>query len=209
MRYSLLSEHREILFREGCVEFEELCMPEEVAALRLAIDHATVGATSAMARFDHGFDLWRKEEVVSRIVHRRRLAEVAADLFQSYPLRLAFDQLLLPGLFLDQPPLTLEQISPIGQVVGGLILMIDEPVEEGSLGYPTAVGRGSFVRATTPISLTAPGRALLIVYCESRAQYLYNLGAPQLHRLKRLGYVFGDRLREDLHPTLVRKAPVA
>lgn len=194
MRYTLLPEHREVFHREGLVQFVDLFTKEEIVALQEAIDRRC-GEGPAVERVERGFDLWREEELVARLVRRRSLAETAADLFKTVPLRLAFDQLLLPGVFADQAPQTLEQITPIGGVVGAVLI----PLEGESIGYAT------YLRATTPICWNRREATLLVAYCESRAQYLYNPGAPQAHRLKKMGYVFGDRLREESHPTLVRK----
>jgi len=199
MRYILKPDHREQLYREGRVEFEELLSGEELASLNALI----ASDLDPLDRVEAGFDLWRQQGDIARLVKRRPIAEIASDLFGTRPIRLAFDQLLLPGPFSGHAPVSIEQISPVGGVVGGLILLLEEPRAEVA-GYPSRAGNGTFVRATHPISLTAPAPALLIVYCGKRPQYLYNAGAPQAHRLKKLGYVFGDLLKEESHPTLFR-----
>jgi hypothetical protein len=47
-------------------------------------------------------------------------------------------------------------------------------------------------------------RYLLIVFANRRAQYVLNANDPHAHALKHKGYVFGDRLREELHPIVIR-----
>jgi len=45
---------------------------------------------------------------------------------------------------------------------------------------------------------------LLFVYAEEGVAYMLNPLDPHTHYLKRLGYVFGDRLKETTHPHIVR-----
>jgi len=45
---------------------------------------------------------------------------------------------------------------------------------------------------------------LLFLYAEKEALYTFNPLDPHTHALKRMGYVFGDRLKETTHPHLVR-----
>lgn len=187
MYYSLLPDHFDHLRKEGYVEFEDLLSPEECSAIRI----------SGRGRFD----LWRTHAEVGRIIRRRRLAECAADLFQADLIRLAFDQLLLPG---DAGVLTLRELSPIQGVVGGLLIALTEPTEKRPL-YPSRLGNGLFFGPEMPISLDAPGEVLLIAYASDPALYVYNTKSPHLHELKRYGYVFGDRLRTDRHPVLLRR----
>jgi hypothetical protein len=187
MHFSLVPEHFDHLRKEGYVEFEELLSPEECAAIRI----------SSRGRFD----IWRSHPEVGRIIRRRRLAECAADLFQADLIQLGFDQLLLPG---GTGVVTLGELSPIQGIVGGLLIALTEPMEQRPL-YPSHLGNGLFFGPEMPLSLDAPGEALLIAYASEPALYVYNTKSPHLHELKRYGYVFGDRLRADRHPVLVRR----
>jgi hypothetical protein len=45
---------------------------------------------------------------------------------------------------------------------------------------------------------------LLFLYAEEDALYTLNPLDPHTHALKRMGYVFGDRLKETTHPHLIR-----
>lgn len=175
--------------------------------------------------FDIGHDLWRGLPVLKKVILSRSLAGIASELIEQKPLRFGYDSLFpavtkTPGrnsyeTFLQTTP-TLQEISCIQGVLCGAMLCLSEKDEsEASQNpeieeYPTTIfsrtpGNAVFFAPDWPLPLHEifqnPGHTyLLIVYVKEKAVYLAERGDPHLHHFKKLGYSFGDRLKEPLHP---------
>ena len=74
-----------------------------------------------------------------------------------------------------------------------------KPVHLGLALYPS--GNGVFFRATEPVQFVT-GDVTLIAFVGKTAQYIENRNDPQLYDLKKLGYGYGDHLKNDTHPIL-------
>lgn len=95
----------------------------------------------------------------------------------------------------------------------GLMLCLSdsEQPQDGSYEgvFSHRAGCGTFIAPERAIDFpTLMQRAgqqfLLIVYTEKTALYTMREEDPHVHELKRLGYVFGDRLNDSLHPIIYR-----
>ena len=120
------------------------------------------------------------------VARNRRLAEVAAELTGVRPLRLGWTKVVTAG------ELNLKEMGSVQGIAAGVIIK------------PT--GSAIFFSAEHTFSLAEEGENgyLLIAYAGPGAVYVFNERDPDTHALKREGYVFGDRLREETHPTLTR-----
>jgi hypothetical protein len=70
-------------------------------------------------------------------------------------------------------------------------------------------GNGVFFQPTHPIQFSSlfekrGGSYLLLVYTQQTSVYLLQQKDPQGYFLKNLGYGYGDRLIDKLHPILIR-----
>lgn len=172
--------------------------------------------------FDIGHDLWRGLPVLKKIILGRGLAGIAGELVEQKPLRFGYDSLYpavtkTPGrnayeTFLQTTP-TLQEMSCIQGVVCGAMVCLSGSGEAEVMGdeeAPTTLfsrtpGNAVFFAPDWPLPLHEmfqnPGYTyLLIVYVKEKAVYLAEQGDPHLHNFKKLGYSFGDRLKEPLHP---------
>jgi hypothetical protein len=195
MRFSLLADHKEFFRQNSYVEFDEVISVDEADAL------------DAIAKgHPEGRDLWRSEPLVAKVAKRRRLALIGAELMDTYPLRLAFTDLIEPVL--EDEPLSVTKRNSIQGLSCALIIRLSED-GEGSEVFPQKKGGGIFVHAKAPISLACekclPSSYLLVAYCSKHPVYILNERDPHTHDLKALGYGFGDRLRDETHPTLVKR----
>ena len=184
--------------------------------------------------FMAGHDTWRDDDRIKKVVLRPRLAEIAASLMKKRQLRIAYDQVfgtpnspLDPEKLKSMPPLfhkhtSLGQTSSFQSVVCGLMLHLSSssiPTQQSNLSIeedltsliplPRKAGSGIFFTPDIPLSLeylfeTPNQHQLLIVYCEDKSLYRHEKSDPHTHALKKLGYVFGDRLKNTTHPVVYR-----
>lgn len=225
MKYTIATEHRNHFETHRNIEFEGLLSIEKLQQLNQAIESVTTTPISPhRARWDkngnpedlfaHGRDLWRKSPVVKRYVTGSAWAHIAAELLGKRPVRIGYDQLLpthcttLPSS-LEEENLNLETISSLQGVTCGMILCL-KASSSTLTGFPTIPGSALYFYPDFPIDFTAlkeashGGLFLLVVYTGKTAIYLKRKEDPHVNALKSIGYCFGDRLKDDLHPILVR-----
>lgn len=75
--------------------------------------------------------------------------------------------------------------------------------------FPNVAGNGVIFDPQTTIDFRSilqkePHRYLLITYTQATSLYFLQETDPLTHEMKRLGYVFGDRLSDKLHPIVYR-----
>jgi hypothetical protein len=108
---------------------------------------------------------------------------------------------------------SLRNVCCLQGVCCGLMLCLSGSVSSKDEAYEgvfsDVAGNGVFIapeRAIDfPTLLQRPEQQfLLIVYTEKTALYTMQKDDPHVHELKRLGYVFGDRLNDRLHPIIYR-----
>lgn len=212
MKFSISLDQRNFLNKNGYVPFYQLLSDAEIQLLKLGINSGL--------KQDHksGRDLWRVDESVKKIVFSKRLVDVVFQLTQKKPLRLAFDQYIpeksaalldrneqvpLFNYFGDEP--AFQDKSSINSLVGLLLLVLNGDEESSSIGK----GGGYFILPQAILSkedlpFSPNQQFLLIGYADMHSQYLYQPLDPHGHFLKQLGYVFGDKLNDRLHPVLLR-----
>ena len=196
MPFATAKEHRDFFRDHQRIEFENLLTDSQC----LQIQKAT------RAR-DAGRDLWRDNAAIKKIVCNRDFAQIASELMGVRELRIGYDQMvdLLP-----KESASLVDISCIQGVVCGLIICIQKPSdeeEEFSEFFPQHVGTGIFFSAETPIPFedlaeAHQGSYFMIAYAAKDAVYIHQDRDPSLHKWKSLGYAFGDRLQDLLHPII-------
>ena len=188
MHFAIAPEHLNFFQRHHYIEFENLLTQEEVETLLHALNTA----------LPHQYDTWRGNPIIQKFVLRKQFAEIASNLTKISPLRIAFDRILISDKnFFENP---LQEMSCIRGLVCGCIL---------NLALPN-MGSALFFKPHSPPPLddltltTLPPPQLMIVYSKDKSLYTYQKNDPHTHTLKKLGYVFGDRLKDTTHPTLYR-----
>ncbi|GAB4190724.1 MAG: hypothetical protein Tsb0015_12170 [Simkaniaceae bacterium] len=187
--------------------------------------------SSAREVFLEGHNLFTDNKLVRKYVLRRNFAEIASSLLGIRPLRIAFDQFIYTreneSLFHEKEiskvlpnEISLHQMSSVEPVVCGCILNLAKqcstaPAETFSIAQdmemlipiPSCPGHGIFFQVDAPISFESlyavPNQnLLLIVYGKDKMLYTKNDRDPHVHQLKKLGYVFGDKLKNETHPII-------
>ena len=205
---------------------------KEVLASRLNTQPEKLGHQKLKTLYLNGFDTWRESDLVKKVVLRPLFAEVASNLVKKKPLRIGFDQAFCTpsreeDLEASMPPLfkhetTISQTSCLQGISCGLILHLSAPAVPAHLSelsiendikalipIPRKAGSGIFFSPDMPLSLehlmVMPGALqLLIVYTEDKTLYRLNHDDPQTHLYKKMGYVFGDKLKNTTHPLVYR-----
>jgi hypothetical protein len=211
MKFSISSEQRDYFTKHRFIPFSHLLNEGELSDLNQAIDAVLESAPKGFALRD----LWRSNPQIKKIVCSKRLLQLAFELIQKKPLRLAFDQLIMEARKSSNEVQILEQgsfqdISCINNLQGLFILCIrDNESKENAELFEFHAGDGVFITpdAPFPFDTLTPSphkRYLIIAYGSNYSQYLFEERDPYCHFLKNLGYVFGDKLNDRLHPLLLR-----
>lgn len=203
---------------------------DQVLAERLNVSPERLRLLTSEQFFLQGRDVWRSHPTLQKLVTRSLFAEIASELIEKKPLRLGYDQFFpsrhaspysaktsqVYSHFLEQNT-SLEDVSCLKGVIGGLILAlggkqevpVEENLQEGINVFPRQPGSVIFFKPDIPIpwkNLYAhAGQSFyLIVYTQAYAYYQLQPQDPHTHALKRLGYVFNDKLNDKLHPIVYR-----
>ncbi len=221
MRFALTSEHRDFFQRNGFIEFEGIFSEEQLTHLQQLSEQVIqtrlstprIEKTPTPTLYREGYDLSRESLNLQRTLYKRPLCEIASELFQTKPLQLGFEQYFAITTH-SEPPLqlyaSLSDLSCVKPLAGGLFILFSDPLApEASLPLPSKLGNILLFSPTLMIAWSAIFkqvglRLLLIAFAEEKSLYRDELRDPQRHHLKKLGYVFGDRLKDSLHPILLR-----
>lgn len=227
MRFASASEHRDFFRKQHLIEFEDLLSEAQLKLLLAAIDSTLASRLktyskkamqlSAMDLFMAGRDLWRSSEAIKRVVLAKQLAEMVFDLMEIKPLRLGYDQLIAVNSLEDQSlvglePKSLQAMSCLQGVLCGIMLCLSSSANSDSPQtslFPNKAGNAVFFSAEVEIDFKLLNqhlgqRYLLIAYTQPTALYVSNPCDPNVHSLKSLGYNFGDKLTDKLHPIVYR-----
>lgn len=150
-----------------------------------------------------GVNLRRTDPAIHEILTKPFFAKMAASLLRKTSVRLLFDQVLtskeLPKFF-DEPH-TLQEISCFQDVeIGALFPVFLTTGEVPPPPFPHALRNILFIRPDHPINwkpLFSSHRYVLLTFGSHRSVYIYNENDPYTHALKKLGYGFGDTLKQE------------
>lgn len=222
MKFTLDKASFEAFNKDKWVELEGFYTPERIQEINGVIDRLI--AEKKLERKEDimasSHDLFRKIDGYSRLLQLPWLADIVYELASEKPLRLAYDQLYQAGMSsFDQSRESeffngtkiLSEVSSMNEIVLGVMiaLKVSEGVSEEALPFSQEAGRIAVISPEIEIPFDMlktrlADRYLLLVFSTKRAQYLYNPKDPQNHLLKHLGYVYGDKLKDTLHPIILR-----
>lgn len=180
MRYTISSQQLSHFRRERFLELDGLFSEEEASLLKMCLDEA-------LAKEPSGRDLERDDAKLKKALHLSRIGQVASAIFGKKRLKLAFTQYPSPWSFAK-----LEEVSCITELPGGALIDL-------------VTGQVTFYPADQPIvfeSITHP--YLIIGLSFENGRYKLQESDPHTHRLKKRGYAFGDTLKNDTHPLIVK-----
>lgn len=191
MKYQITAEQHHFFSQNHYIQFEELFSASECAAL------VDVVHNSGKKR-----DLVQSEPRIKQTLLSPHLAGIASELCLKRPLRYAFDEVI------SEKP-TFSTLSS-ERCIQGLELAMMLCIKEGQNAefgiFATALGSATFFHPELAVSSESfcGELALLVGWCSERSLYVCNMRDPFVHELKRLGYVFGDKLKSTTHPIVWR-----
>lgn len=209
MKTTIDLAHHAFFQTNGYILFEEMFTPDQIEAINQEI-HAVLAKRggkewrTAQELFTLGRDLWRDSPQFNKIVNQRKVAGIASELVDRKPLRLGYDQYLASPLPYPAK-ISLQQISCIQGVLCGVLISLADAPAANPL-FPSKAGDVTYFHSDfeLPWDQIVDQAFLLIVYTEERALYILQEGDPHKYALKKLGYAFGDRLKDKLHPIVYR-----
>ncbi|MDR2539867.1 MAG: hypothetical protein LBC45_04655 [Chlamydiales bacterium] len=210
MRLFLTDDQKEFFRRNHFIEIEGLLPLEKIAQIQKISDLTLAKRRSLESSFLQGYDLWRDNKELKKILHKRSLIKIIAELFNTFPLRIAFDQYVkATSPYPIQTTWALEELSCIKPLAGSMLipLSFSKPLKS-HFPFPRKVGNILFLAPDYPIPwpllFGLEGLQLLIVsFAPEKALYQQEIRDPHQHALKKWGYVFGDRLNNQHHPILI------
>lgn len=230
MKISIENTHREYFKENRCIAFEGLLKPKEVEELKNAIQvnihrrleiplshQLDVGDTAIS---QEGRDLWRESRLIRNYTHKRKWSEMVANIADEKPLRLACDHGMIwpkedhfssDDYFwadLIYKGKSLNEIISVQGITCGLIVCLQPPntppVEE--VVFPSEAGDVllispdfTFDEINDHLDLRG-GIYYLIVYSQSISLAVQRPQDRHGALMRKMGYTFGDRLNDKLHP---------
>ncbi len=225
MRFAITADHREFFKKNNYIEFENILPADQVSSLkknaeetiskRLKFSPSKLKAKTAPDIYYAGYDLWRENEEIKKITHKNAFATVASELFQTLPLRYGFDQYFsMFNCAAASPydvPSTLQEISCLSPLAGGLILPLEDLPSPPTF-FPMPLKSGSALFISSSFSLPWPHlfatcglNFFMIVYATEKTMFRAGSHDPHAAALKKLGYVYNEMLKDSVHPILLRK----
>lgn len=215
MRFAVEKEEKQFFDHHKHIEFADFFSPDEIADAQKEIEAFLLTKLGKLPEthdpkqiYRHGRGLWKKYPKLSL---NRKLAEVAASLFQQKFLRLAFDQVIqstTASSSLFPTSLKIGQISCIQPLVGAALIRLTSEESPAPL-TPQKPGGVVFIHPDLIFPWSALTAAphqtfLLLTFGAQTLSYLLVKEDPLTHDLKKEGYVFGDLVRSETCPTIFK-----
>ncbi len=219
MKFALAKEHHDYFDLNGFIEFEGLISQQRIHILSKAARRLVANRLNKLPErlslekpqdlFLAGRDLWREEQEIRKQVVHLNLAKIASGLVRQRPIRLCLDQWIPPGLEFKNP-ITFEELTSVQGVLAGAFIALESAITEDETSFfPKEAGNIVFVKPDTVIpyeqlTLARGQSMLMVVYGSRQSVYVQKDTDPLTYYLKSSGYVYGDRLSDNLHPLLLQ-----
>lgn len=225
MKYRIDNSHREFYSQNGWIELEDLLTPEDLIAINQGVDEVLakrekvsldrLQRLGSQSLFLAGRDIWRENAGLKKWICGRRLSEFAAEIAGTRPLRLAFDQVYtyVPGstrLGDSCPPSgSLKALTSFQGLVCGLIICLKCAPDAPPSFFPIKPGNGLCFSPDLDLNIEQiyrgpEQRYLLIGYGKPVTLFIHQSQDQHAKALKELGYHYGDRLLDSIHPIVIR-----
>lgn len=198
---------------------------DQALAMRQNIPIEKLHFLSSEKLYLNGHDLWRTNQNLLKLATQPRFVKIVSELIDKKPLRLGYDQFLpvhkkveggeqTYSHFLEQTA-NLETISCLREILCGMIWNLGnaaENISETSDGidvFPKKRGNAIFFRPEAMVNWNnlkhhPEQNFYMVVFTGAISHYFLQPTDPHTHALKGLGYIFNDKLKDNLHPIVYR-----
>jgi len=198
MRFACSAEQRHFFQKNHYIEFEAI------------LDHAADVKKEAeqviakRVRSAPNYDLWRDAPLIRKATQKLSIVDIAADLFDTPVLRIAFDQ------FYDTRPafsnaMPIKDISSIKPLAGAIFFALDE-MPDNPFPFPKKLGNALFVSAEFILPWNTlprnPIALLCVAFATKKSFYSPAPHDPHVPLLKKMGYAYNAFLKDETHPIL-------
>ena len=216
MRSAIGPEHRHFFTKNHYIEFEDVI--DDADLVKEHVDQVLghrikkiIDTRTPKELFIAGRDLFRDDPIIKKTTLSRHLGQIASLLFDTAPIRVAYDQALRTTTLTGAPfqhPLSLAQASCFQPLLCGAIIRLSSDLHPPQF-LPQKPGNVVFFKPDFVLPwasfFQSPSQSfLLIAYAPKRCQYVLIPEDPHTHALKKLGYGFGDTLKNDAHPLVFK-----
>lgn len=218
MKIEITAQQTAFFTQNGYIEFEGIDFSSEkifdsthqILASRFQTTKEKLSRIPAEELYRHGRDLWRSDELLKKFL-TQKLFPLAAVLGAKRSLRLACDQWIPSDLTWSKRNSLNELFSIQGLVIGALVCATESKLplraSLGLLPLPSHPGSVLFFKPHILLDLpqlihSSPTDMYLIGYALPNALYIENSKDPATNDLKKLGYGFGDPLKNEFHPLI-------
>lgn len=197
MRFACSAEQRYFFQKNHFIEFEAI------------LDHAADVKREAESLVTQraGHDLWRDSAVIRKATQKLSIVDIAADLFNTPVLRIAYDQLYDARPPFSEP-LPLNDISSIKPLAGAIFFALDA-MPDNPFPFPKTQGNALFVSPQFSLPWNTLPRQPLALLCVAFAtkKSIYSPAPHDPHAplLKKMGYAYNAFLKDETHPILSGK----
>lgn len=240
MRSITAKEHRDYFQKNGSIHFTGLVSEhqhdnirswiEEALCQKLGVEKRKLLQYPFVDQFKAGRDISRENQNLRQFVTQAKFAEIASELIERKPLRLAYDQFFpayhpslldnessssIFNFFRQTTPL--ETISSVEGICSGFILafnqsenrpahnVVSEEIDIFSLDKNQIL----FFDTSKPINFNRffdhiNQAFYMVVYSKQLSYYRLNEKDPNTHVLKHTGYIYNDQLNDKLNPIVYR-----
>lgn len=194
--------HLQHFKKNHSIEFENILSESQI---QLILAHFSVRAShySPPYPLKVGFNHWREDVEVEKIICSYKLAKLAGQLMDRMQLRFGFSQYLSRKCYCNDFAF-LNRKSCIKEFIGGLCICLEPTQEPENPYFPMQKGNAIFFEMDEEFYLRFPkteGKYLFIFYAHPKASYTHQSQDPLNPLFRELGYEQGDRLKAPLNPS--------
>jgi len=213
MTITLTSQQTSFFNKNGFLELEGVFTSIEAKKYHIAILEA-LEKRKETNPIVQGRDLWRDSPTLKSLACSRKLSSIALMATGKSSIRLGVDQWFPPS-YTQAKPENIKNLFSIQGLLCGMLIQLQPGTFEipekvsplGLLPFPQSQGSVLLVKPALLLnwpSISTQIGLYLVAYTEPASVYIQNLTDPAGPSLKKLGYGYGDLLKNETHPSFSR-----
>jgi hypothetical protein len=209
MHWTVSTQHKDFFQENHNIIFDDLLNEESLIALKEDLRHY-IQKLGATAFAQAGKDICSNIASLNKFCFNKQWAKIFGELSMQKNIRFGFTQIFYPhnnsklNSFKESKepkPQTLQEVSSIQGVLGGVLIPLQESSHEELVKPGSALFFDKdYLLPFDLFSKDSEGAFIMIVYCEKNSVYIHNPNDEQTIFFRTFGYNFGDRLVDKINP---------